>query len=359
MANRIADNDLDVEDIRVDTEDEMGATAAALNRMKTNLTAAIEEISLTTEQLASATEEISANTSQAAGGAKAQNEQMAQVKTAMQEVAEEVHKVEDNSRQATDYAQRTAETARAGGRIVNDTLGIMQAVASSVREAGTTIAKLGQSSEQIGKIAGVIGDIADQTNLLALNAAIEAARAGEQGRGFAVVADEVRKLAERTTQATKEISEMIVTVQSDTRTAVLGMERGTKQVDDGVSITSEAGDALQDIIDGAGQVGAMISGIAEAATHQSASTRQASSSLEKISQSVADSSSGAQQSATACKELAALATNLHQLLGRFHLSGGNAQATTPSRRRTRPAARQHEEFPVPESAPRWSHLGLQ
>jgi methyl-accepting chemotaxis protein len=359
MANCIADNDLNVNDIRVDTQDEMAATAGALNRMKTNLTAAIEEISLTTEQLASATEEISAITTQSADGAQTQNEQMASVKTAMQDVENEARKVEDNSRKASDCAQKAAETARAGGRIVDDTLGIMRSIAESVREAGTTIEKLGQSSEQIGKIAGVIDDIANQTNLLALNAAIEAARAGEQGRGFAVVADEVRKLAERTTKATKEITDMIVSVQSDTRTAVLGMERGTQQVDNGVSITAKAGDALREIIDGVGQVGEMISEITEAATNQSVSTRKASSNLEEISKTVAESAAGAQQSANACSELAALAMNLHQLLGKFRLAGGTAHVSKPSRRKSRPPAWQSGTFPIPETVSHHQQTGIQ
>jgi methyl-accepting chemotaxis protein len=359
MANRIAENDLTVADIEVHTQDEMGATAVALNRMKTNLTAAIEEISITAERLASTTQEISANTTQAAGGARSQNEQMTLLGTAVKSVAQAVHQVENNSKQATECAQKTAETARAGGRIVDDTLGIMHSIAGSVREAGSTIENLGKSSERIGKIAGVIDDIADQTNLLALNAAIEAARAGEQGRGFAVVADEVRKLAERTTKATKEITDMIASVQADTRTAVSGMERGTQQVDEGVSITTKAGDALKEIIDGAGQVGEQISGIAQAAIHQSASTRQASSNLELIAKSVGESAAGAEESATACSELAEVAMNLHQLLGKFHLAGGGAQTVVRSRRNHRPRASQPGEFPVPESASRWSQPGIQ
>jgi methyl-accepting chemotaxis protein len=362
MANCIADNNLLVQDIKVETQDEMASTARALNRMKTNLTAAIEEISLTTEQLASATEEISANTAQSADGAKTQNDQMAQVKSAMREVETEVRTVEDHSQKAADCAQQTAETARSGGRIVDETLEIMRSIAASVREAGTTIEKLGQSSEQIGKIAGVIDEIANQTNLLALNAAIEAARAGEQGRGFAVVADEVRKLAERTTKATKEISDMIVTVQSDTRTAVLGMERGTQQVDEGVAITARAGESLKEIIEGVGQVGEMIAGITKAATQQTVSTQKASSSLEVISKAVAESASGARQSATACSDLAELAMNLHQLLGKFRLAEDHQErrpAPRHSRRPPAPPEWQQEAIPHPQTTSGFTSLGIQ
>jgi methyl-accepting chemotaxis protein len=183
--------------------------------------------------------------------------------------------------------------------------------------------ELGKSSDQIGRIIGVIDDIADQTNLLALNAAIEAARAGEQGRGFAVVADEVRKLAERTTTATKEIAQMIKNIQDETKIAVGAMEQGTKQVEEGVASTAQAGDSLKEIIEMSEQVGEMITHIATAATEQSSATEQVNSNMDQIAKLVKESAVGAQQSAKACQDLSGLALDLQKMVGSFKLGEGN------------------------------------
>jgi methyl-accepting chemotaxis protein len=179
------------------------------------------------------------------------------------------------------------------------------------------IAALGRNSEQIGKIIGVIDDIADQTNLLALNAAIEAARAGEQGRGFAVVADEVRKLAERTSKATKEIAAMIESIQQETHSAVQAMEVGSRDVQVGVEKTSAAGTALEAMIKMSEQVGDMVAQIATAATQQSSATEQINANVAQISSLTAESSASADQTAKACTDLSELAFDLQKLAGRF------------------------------------------
>jgi methyl-accepting chemotaxis protein len=181
------------------------------------------------------------------------------------------------------------------------------------------VEELGKSSDQIGRIIGVIDDIADQTNLLALNAAIEAARAGEQGRGFAVVADEVRKLAERTTKATKEIADMIRTVQEETKVAVAAMEEGTKQVEEGVTTTSRAGDSLKQIIHMSEQVGEMITHIATAATEQSSATEEINKNMDQIAKLVKESAEGAKESAKACQDLSSLALDMQKLVSNFKL----------------------------------------
>jgi methyl-accepting chemotaxis protein len=181
---------------------------------------------------------------------------------------------------------------------------------------------LGKSSDQIGRIVGVINDIADQTNLLALNAAIEAARAGEQGRGFAVVADEVRKLAERTTAATKEIAQMIESVQKETKLAVGAMEEGTRQVGEGVQTTNQAGESLAEIIHMSEQVGEMITQIATAAAEQSTATEQINNSMDQIANLVKESAAGAQQSAQACQDLSGLAFELQKMVSNFKLDSG-------------------------------------
>jgi methyl-accepting chemotaxis protein len=237
----------------------------------------------------------------------------------MQEMSSTVAQVSENSNLAAEASRQAAETARHGGSIVDDTLGKMRGIAEAVRATAKKVDELGKSSDQIGHIIGVIDDIADQTNLLALNAAIEAARAGEQGRGFAVVADEVRKLAERTTSATKEIAQMIQNIQDETRVAVSAMEAGTGQAEEGVKSTAQAGDSLKEIIRMAEQVGEMIAHIATAATQQSSATEQVNQNMDQIARLVKESAVGSQQSAKACQDLSGLALDLQKMVGNFRL----------------------------------------
>jgi len=178
---------------------------------------------------------------------------------------------------------------------------------------------LGKSSDQIGRIIAVINDIADQTNLLALNAAIEAARAGEQGRGFAVVADEVRKLAERTTTATKEIAQMIRTIQADIKSTLRAMEEGTEQVQDGVQSTVQAGDSLREIIHTAERVGEMVTHIATAGTQQSATSEHVKERMQQIAVLVNQTATEARNSAQACQGLSDLALDLQKMVANFQL----------------------------------------
>src|SRR5262249_4091716 len=203
--------------------------------------------------------------------------------------------------------------------------------------------ELGRSSDQIGRIAGVIDDIADQTNLLALNAAIEAARAGEQGRGFAVVADEVRKLAGRTTTPTKKIAQMIKNIQDETKTAVTAMEEGTKQVEEGVTSTSKAGDSLKQIIHMSEQVGEMITHIATAATQQSSASEEVNNNMEQIAKLVKESADGAQQSARACQDLSGLALDMQKIVSNFKLGGGGYGGRKKSFKSQRSDTDAHQE----------------
>jgi methyl-accepting chemotaxis protein len=240
----------------------------------------------------------------------------------MQEMSTTVNTVSDSCNKAADAAREAAETARAGGSIVDATLAKMRLIAGAVGASATKMEELGKSSDQIGRIISVIDDIADQTNLLALNAAIEAARAGEQGRGFAVVADEVRKLAERTTTATKEIAQMIKNIQDETKVAVSAMESGTQQVEEGVTSTAKAGDSLRAIIQMSEQVGGMITEIATAAAQQSSTTEQVNGNVEQISKLAKESAIGAQQSAAACQDLSSLALDLQTMVSKFKLQDG-------------------------------------
>ncbi|MBZ5706002.1 MAG: methyl-accepting chemotaxis protein [Acidobacteriia bacterium] len=324
LIQEIAANNLAIEDMQITSQDEIGKAGTALNGMKNNLRDMIQSIAGTAEHVASASEEISSSATQQAQGAETQKDQTSQVATAMQEMSSTVLQVSDNSNKAADAARKASETARHGGTIVDETLTKMRVIAESVGGTAKKMEELGKSSDQIGHIIGVIDDIADQTNLLALNAAIEAARAGEQGRGFAVVADEVRKLAERTTTATKEIAQMIKNIQDETKVAVGAMEQGTKQVEEGVASTAQAGDSLKEIIQMAEQVGEMITHIATAATEQSSASEQVNNNMDQIAKLVKESAVGAQQSAKACQDLSGLALDLQKMVGNFKLgSEGN------------------------------------
>ncbi len=324
MIQEIASNNLAVDDLEIATQDEIGQAGIALNKMKNNLSEIVQSIAATAEHVASASEELSSSASLQAQGAETQSNQTTQAATAMQEMSSTVMQVSENSSKAAEASRQAAETARQGGSIVEDTLSKMRVIAVSVEDTAKKMEELGKSSDQIGRIAGVIDDIADQTNLLALNAAIEAARAGEQGRGFAVVADEVRKLAERTTTATKEIAQMIKNIQDETRNAVTAMEAGTKQVQDGVASTTLAGDSLKQIIHMSEQVGEMITHIATAATEQSSASEEINNNMEQIAKLVKESTDGAQQSAKACQDLSGLALDLQNMVGNFKLSNNGS-----------------------------------
>lgn len=345
MIQELAANNLAIEDMQITSQDEIGKAGIALNQMKNNLRDVIQSIAGTAEHVASASEEISSSATQQAQGSETQKDQAAQVATAMQEMSSTVLQVSENSNKAAESSRRAAETARHGGSVVEETLTKMRVIAESVGATAKKMEELGKSSDQIGHIIGVIDDIADQTNLLALNAAIEAARAGEQGRGFAVVADEVRKLAERTTTATKEIAQMIKNIQDETKTAVTAMEQGNKQVEEGVKSTAQAGDSLKEIIHMSEEVGEMITHIATAATEQSSASEEINNNMEQIAKLVKESAVGAQQSAKACQDLSGLALDLQKMVGNFKLDRGNGYGSAG---RGQPGSRssQREESPA-------------
>ncbi len=216
-------------------------------------------------------------------------------------------------------AENNGKVAKEGGEVVAQTVNKMKDIATVVKQSAENIEKLGESSKQIGEIISVIDDIADQTNLLALNAAIEAARAGEQGRGFAVVADEVRKLAERTTEATKQIASMIKGIQSETQEAVNAMKKGNDEVNSGIALADKAGQALNQILESTQEVQMMISKIAVASEEQSSTSEEIAKNVNSISHVTNDATKRIQEIAKSSEEMAKLTDNLKDLVSQFKI----------------------------------------
>ena len=332
LIHRMENADLNTS-LREEREDEIGVLASTFDTFVSGIRKALIQVAKTSDHLASASEEISSSAREQAQAAEEQTSQTDQVATSMGEMSSTVNQVSENTSQAAKAAEQTAETARKGGTVVESSVAKMRAIAGSVSATATKMQELGKRSDQIGHIIGVIDDIADQTNLLALNAAIEAARAGEQGRGFAVVADEVRKLAERTTTATKEIGEMIKSIQKETKNAVEAMHQGTSQVEEGVETAALAGASLEQIIQMAENVGQMITQIATATTEQTSTTENVKGNIGEIAKLIKESAAGAQQSAQACQDLSSLALDLRKLVDGFKLDMGD-QDSEPEKYRS-------------------------
>jgi len=240
--------------------------------------------------------------------------------TASEEMAATSADIARNCQTVADNSRRADAAAQSGATVVRQTLDAMDQIAVKVRLSAEIVESLGQRGEQIGVIVATIEEIADQTNLLALNAAIEAARAGEQGRGFAVVADEVRRLAERTTEATREIGDMIKAIQDETRVAVRSMEDGVKQVAIGSEKAAGSGGALQEILEQIASLNMQISQIATAAEEQTATTNEINNSVQRMTDEVSTTAQGAQHATDAASQLSTLAESLQKLVGQFKLA---------------------------------------
>jgi methyl-accepting chemotaxis protein len=299
--------------------DEIAQVSRMFNLFIDKLHGIIGQISNTSAQVASASSQLHSTAERIATGAEEVAAQAGTVATAGEEMSATSGDIAQNCQLAAESAQRASQSAQNGATVVENTVNVISQIADKVQESAKTVESLGARSDQIGAIIGTIEDIADQTNLLALNAAIEAARAGEQGRGFAVVADEVRALAERTTRATKEIGEMIKAIQNETKGAVTAMEKGIHQVETGTQEAARSGEALRDILEQINAVTMQVNQIATAAEEQTATTSEISSNMLQITEVVQQTSLGAQESATAAAQLSGNAEELQRLVRQFKL----------------------------------------
>ncbi|KAB0664528.1 methyl-accepting chemotaxis protein [Oryzomonas japonica] len=317
--DRVADNDLTVQ-VNVENRDEFGQMGIRLNAMLDSLRRIIQSMNESALQVSAASSQLSASSVRIATGAEEVAAQANAVATASEEMAATSGEIAQNCGRVADGARQASDSARDGAEVVESTITGMSRISDKVSESARTVEALGKRSDQIGAIVSTIEDIADQTNLLALNAAIEAARAGEQGRGFAVVADEVRALAERTTKATREIGEMIKAIQAETRGAVAIMEEGVHEVERGSEGAGRSGQALLDILGKVSEVAMEVNQIATAAEQQTATTHEITSNIQQMSQVVDDTAHGAQESAQAASDLARLAATLQEEVRRFRLA---------------------------------------
>jgi methyl-accepting chemotaxis protein len=297
--------------------DEFGELANWLNNMIERMHDIIDRVSNDTVRVSSTATTILGNAQFVATASHDAAQQTATVATASEEMAATSHDIAHNCLAAASASQDSSEKAHVGSGVIQESIRIMSRIAEQVMVAAKAIDELGYQSNRIGEIVGAIEDIADQTNLLALNAAIEAARAGEQGRGFAVVADEVRALAERTTKATREIARMIETIQQHTKEAVDTMQLGVREVTKGTEEARHSGESLREILEQIDCVSQQISQIATAAEEQTATTGEISNSIQQLDATMDKTAQNARESTDEAVELGQLAEDLQQLVKSF------------------------------------------
>lgn len=320
----LADGDLTV--AATVTEDFTGAIADSINYSIDQLRELVETINQTAVQVAAAAQETQATATHLADASTHQAQEIAGASAAINEMAISIDQVSANASESTAVAERSVAIANKGNEVVHNTINGMDNIREQIQDTSKRIKRLGESSQEIGDIVSLIDDIADQTNILALNAAIQASMAGDAGRGFAVVADEVQRLAERSSSATKQIEALVKAIQSDTNEAVISMEQTTSEVVRGARLAQDAGIALEEIERVSNTLAALIQNISNAARQQASSAGQISNTMNVIQEITSQTSAGTTATARNIGELAKMATELRRSVSGFTLPDGETQA---------------------------------
>lgn len=301
------------------TEDVTGAIADSINFAIEQLRSLVQTITDTSVQVAASAQETQATAMHLAEAAEHQAQEITSASSRISEIAASIDQVSKNSAESADVAQRSVQIATTGAGVVRQTIQGMDNIRDQIQETSKRIKRLGESSQEIGSIVELINDISEQTNILALNAAIQAASAGEAGRGFAVVADEVQRLAERSSNATKRIESLVQTIQADTNEAVSSMEQTTSEVVAGARLAEDAGTALGEIEKVSSDLSGLIQGISQAAQQQSGAAANITRTMSTIQQITSQTSQGANQTAQSIGNLAQLAADLRRSVADFKL----------------------------------------
>lgn len=309
------------------TNDALGNVVDSVNYMLDNFTKVLERVRKAAIDVSSSANEILVASEEMASGASQQDQEITNTSSAVEELTVSMKQVSNNAEASAEAARRALDAAEQGNRAVRDTLDGMQRIRASVQATAKKIKSLGDRSLEISEIINVINDITEQTNLLALNAAIEAARAGEAGRGFAVVADEVRKLAEHSRTATKDIAALIKAIQAETNEAVVVMEEGTREVEVGARLADEAGKALAAISSVVRQSAELVQEISLASKQQVRGTEGVANAMQIISNITRQTSQGARQTARTVEQMVKLSEQLNEALSQFRINAANANAT--------------------------------
>ena len=305
--------------IDVTSKDEIGEMAKHFNQFAEKLHETIRQVARSSDEVSNAAEALDAGAEHMATGVEEAAMQVNSVATASEEMSKTTSEIAQNCMTAAKSSEKADESAKTGEAIIRETILVMNRISERVKDSSDIIRSLGARSDQIGQIVGLINDVADQTNLLALNAAIEAARAGEHGRGFAVVADEVRKLAERTSHATKEIGDTIRAMQAETKKAVSSMEEGVNEVGQGTLEAGKSGDALKEILHQINKVTSEINQIAVASEQETATTNEIAVSIQQISMVMQETAQRIQDNAGSSTQLANLSKELQRTVGQFRI----------------------------------------
>ncbi len=318
----LADGDLTTQ--ATVTEDFTGAIADSINFAIDQMRALVTAINETAVQVASAAQETQSTAMHLAEAAEHQAQEIAGASAAINEMAVSIDQVSSNASESTSVAERSVTIANKGAEVVQATINGMDNIREQIQETSKRIKRLGESSQEIGDIISLINDIADQTNILSLNAAIQASMAGDAGRGFAVVADEVQRLAERSAAATKQIEALVKTIQNDTNEAVISMEHTTAEVVRGARLAQDAGVALEEIETVSKSLADLIQNISNAARQQASSAGHISNTMNVIQEITSQTSAGTTATAKSIGNLAEMATKLRESVAGFKLPESNA-----------------------------------